>query len=162
MTTLAVPRWTVVAAHLVPLVTLPAALWRLPVAFGSSMGTDAQVGGVGESFYILALSGVTEALALLTLGLVRPWGERVPTWIPAIGGRRVPTLAAVVPAAVGAVLLTAIWAYAFRNGLALEDLEFTSEAWHIVLIAAYAPLLLWGPLLGLVTYAYWKRRRPRP
>jgi hypothetical protein len=28
----------------------------------------------------------------------------------------------------------------------------------LVAVAAYAPLLLWGPLLGAVTVSYWKRR----
>ena len=36
-----------------------------------------------ESVYVLSLSLITEAVALLTLGLVRPWGERAPAWIPA-------------------------------------------------------------------------------
>jgi hypothetical protein len=151
-------RWAVTAAHLVPLVTLPAALWRLPVAFGSEMGTGAHVELGWESVYILGLSVVTEALALLTLGLVRPWGERPPAWLPAIGGRRVPPLAAIVPAALGALMLMALWGYAFRDALAMPELEFTHEAWHVVLIAAYSPLLLWGPLLALVTFAYWQRR----
>jgi hypothetical protein len=29
----------------------------------------------------------------------------------------------------------------------------------LVAVVAYAPLLLWGPLLGGVTISYWKRRR---
>ena len=29
----------------------------------------------------------------------------------------------------------------------------------LVAVAAYAPLLLWGPLLGAVTISYWRRRR---
>jgi hypothetical protein len=28
-------------------------------------------------------------------------------------------------------------------------------------VLAYAPLLLWGPLLAAVTLAYWQRRRDR-
>jgi hypothetical protein len=31
----------------------------------------------------------------------------------------------------------------------------------LVAVAAYAPLLLWGPLLGGVTMSYWRRRRRR-
>ena len=38
-----------------------------------------------ESVYIIALTLVTEAAALLTLGFVRPWGERLPGWIPLLG-----------------------------------------------------------------------------
>ncbi|GAA2842698.1 hypothetical protein GCM10010505_77190 [Kitasatospora aburaviensis] len=31
-----------------------------------------------------------EGLTLLTLGLVRPWGEVTPRWIPLIGGKLLP------------------------------------------------------------------------
>ncbi len=37
----------------------------------------------------MSLSLVGEAVALVSLGLVRPWGERVPRWILVLGGRRV-------------------------------------------------------------------------
>lgn len=37
-TALAVPRWADRLAHLIPLMTLPSGLWRLGLAFGSSMG----------------------------------------------------------------------------------------------------------------------------
>ncbi len=88
-----VPRWASVAAHLVAFTTLPSALWRLPLVFGFSMGalepSGAPVHVTGwESVYILGLSVVSEAAALLTLGLVKPWGERAPQWFPLIGGRR--------------------------------------------------------------------------
>ena len=125
-----VPRWANRAAHLVPLVTLPAALWRLPLVFGFSMGaletSGAEVHVTGwESLYILSLSLVTEAAALLTLGLVRPWGERAPRWIPFLGGRRLRPMAVIVPAALGALLLTAIWGYAFRDFPGMDQLEFS-------------------------------------
>ena len=157
-----VPRWANRAAHLVPLVTLPAALWRLPIVFGFSLGaleSGAEVHVRGwESAYILALSLVTEALALLTLGLVRPWGERAPTWIPFLGGRRLRPMAVIVPAALGALLLTAIWGYAFRDFPGMDQLEFSHTGWKVLLVAAYLPLLAWGPLLAAVTYGYYRRR----
>jgi hypothetical protein len=31
-----------------------------------------------------------------------------------------------------------------------------------LMTAAYAPLLAWGPLLGVATLAYWLRRRRQP
>ena len=157
------PHWAVRAAHLVPLTTLPSALWRLPLALGFSMGllepdgAPAHVTG-WQSVYVLSLSAITEAAALLTLGLVRPWGERAPAWIPLIGGRRIPPLAVVVPAAIGTVMLALIWGFAFRDFPAMNGLEFTHTGWKVVLIVAYAPLLAWAPLLGAVTYAYYRRR----
>jgi hypothetical protein len=157
-----VPRWATVAAHMVPLVTLPAALWRLPLVFGFSMGTvengaAVHVGG-WESLYVLSLSVVSEAAALLTLGLVRPWGERAPDWFPLIGGRRVAPMAAIVPAAIGAVMLALIWGYAFRDFPGMDKLEFSHSGWKVLLIAAYLPLLAWAPLLAAVTYGYYRRR----
>lgn len=62
---------------------------------------DVTVGDGG--WYLLLLSGLSMGLALLTLGLVHDWGERVPGWVPLLGGRTVPTRAAVFPAAAGAV-----------------------------------------------------------
>jgi len=39
------------------------------------------------------------------------------------------------------------------------DNPMTLHDWHSALIwAAYAPLVLWGPLLGWLTVAYWRRR----
>jgi hypothetical protein len=29
----------------------------------------------------------------------------------------------------------------------------------LLAVIAYAPLLMWGPMLGAVTISYWKRRR---
>jgi hypothetical protein len=153
-----VPRWAVVAAHLVPLTTLPSALWRIPLSFGFPMGMVGVHLQWWEPYYIVALSLVTEGAALLTLGLVRPWGERVPRRVPLLGGRRVPPLAAVVPAALGAVALQLIWAYAFRDFPDLGSFHFTHEGWKLLLVGCYAPLLLWAPLLAAVTVSYYRRR----
>jgi hypothetical protein len=59
-----------------------------------------------EGPYILSLTLASEALALLTFGLVRPWGAVVPAWIPFLGGRRVPAMAAVIAASLGAFTVT--------------------------------------------------------
>jgi hypothetical protein len=157
------PAWATRAAHLVSLVVLPAGLWRLGIAAGFSMGMDeADTAGLPgwQSLSIASLSIVTEALALLTLGLVRPWGERVPRWIPFIGGRWIPPKPVVVVAGAGAVALALIWGFAFRDP-DLSGLDFTSAGWRALFLACYVPLLAWAPLLGAVTYAY-HRRRCRP
>ncbi len=157
-----VPRWATIAAHLVPLVTLPSALWRLGLVLGFSMGmvdggAEVQVGG-WESVYIVGLSVVSESVALLTLGLVRPWGERAPAWFPFIGGRRLRPSAVIAPAAIGAVMLACIWAFAFRDFPDVGTIEYTHPGWHALLVACYTPLMLWAPLLGAVTWAYYRRR----
>lgn len=83
-----VPRWAVLAAHAVPLVTLPSGLWRLALVAGLPVTQDAELGSMnfGESVYVVSLSVVSELLAFLTLGLVRSWGEVFPGGCPSWAG----------------------------------------------------------------------------
>src|SRR5262245_26302810 len=79
-------RWADVVAHLIPLTVLPSGLWRVALAFGlgvGAVGTAPPVGG--ERVYIVCLSLVSEGAALLSFGLVRPWGEVLPRWLPLVG-----------------------------------------------------------------------------
>ena len=154
------PAWAVRVAHLIPLVVLPAGLWRIALVAGLPIGTPVDP-GPGESVYIVSLSLVSEGLALLALGLVRPWGEVFPGWLPLVGGRRVPPRFAVTAATAGAVALTLIWGYA-AWGVPVHgnDLGFTAPGFTL-LVACYAPLLLWGPLLLTLTWSY-HRRHPAP
>ncbi|MDA0564457.1 hypothetical protein LG943_08975 [Streptomonospora sp. S1-112] len=156
------PRWARRAAYAVPLVVLPATLWRLPLVFSEEAGP-------GEAAYVVLLSVVSELLAFTAVGMVAGWGERFPRWVPWLRGRRVPTPVAVFPASVGAVLLTALWTWIFAAhfaGLTLRgdpipaDYPTQAGGWQAaVFYACYLPLLLWGPLLAAVTWAYWRRRR---
>lgn len=161
------PRWAVWAAHAVPLALVPSSVWRIAQGFGVDVGFTGQL---AEDFaapgwitpYVIVLSLVTEGLALLTLGLVRPWGERLPRWLPLVGGRRVPIPAAVVPAMLGATAVTAVtvigavfWNGPENNG----SPEAPQGLAGLVMTACYAPLLLWGPLLAAVTVSYHRRRR---
>lgn len=162
-----VPRWAWVAAHIVPLTTVPSGLWRLALGLGVPVGFSGELAELYAAPgwitpYVIVLSLLAEGLALLTLGLVEPWGERVPERVPRIGGRPIPTLAAVVPAALGAVLITtinwtsaAMWFGPENNG----DPDAPHGFAGFVMAASYAPLLAWGPLLGAVTVAYYVRRR---
>jgi hypothetical protein len=157
----------VTAAHLVPLTTLPSGLWRLALGVGIPVGFHGELAELYAAPgwitpYVIALSVLAEAAALLTLGLVKPWGEQVPSWVPRLAGRRIPTLAVVVPAALGAAAVTFInWTSAMmwfgpeNNG----DPDAPHGLAGFVMAAAYAPMLAWGPLLGAVTIAYYRRRR---
>ena len=159
-------RWAVAAAYLAPIVTLPSGLWRFGLVFGASMGVvmDGERMTVGgwEIAYVIGLSVVAEATALLTIGLVRPWGERAPAWMPLIGGRRVPPGPVVAVALLGSLALTYIWVGA---ALAYAGNEFgdgfAGSGWEALFVAAYAPLLAWGPLVAAVTFDYWRRRSDR-
>lgn len=164
------PRWAIWAARAVPLCVLPSALWRVALVAGLA-GEDTSGMPSGERAYILGLSTVSMGLALLTLGLVLPWGETVPRWIPLLGGRRIPAPAVVASAMSGAVAIIALCAYAVLNAMfhfveppepAIGEKSYGfpesgPALWF--LIACYAPLTAWGPLLGAVTIAYHRRRR---
>ncbi|MEU6039276.1 hypothetical protein ABZ801_28125 [Actinomadura sp. NPDC047616] len=174
-----VPRWARIAAYAVPFTVLPSSVWRIAVCtFHAPIvdGVDAQGSGnlpwwLPLEVYVILLSVVSELLAFTAVGLVARWGEVFPRWVPVLRGRRVPPLAAVVPAALGATVLTALWTVSWGNALFQRDLYgrpiddgfsslFDPGHWQGVLaLAAYLPLLLWGPLLGLLTVAYWRRRR---
>jgi hypothetical protein len=173
-----VPRWARNAAYAVPYTVLPASLWRIALGtfhmpigragIGSGI-TPSGVPGVPIGLYVIVLSVISEMLAFSAVGLVSTWGEVFPRWIPVLSGRRVPTLAAVVPAALGAVVLTLLWtwvAVSFSLGMRINGRPLGSDSvlsfddWKgLVAVIAYAPLLLWGPLLAAVTIGYWKRRR---
>ncbi len=153
-----VPRWAVVAAHTVPWITLPSGLWRLALVAGLPVAKLA-VPNWGQGLYIVMLSVVSEALALLTLGLVREWGEVVPGWVPLIGGQRVRPAAAVTAALAGAAGLTLILGWAFYAQIAdLGDGPIGNAAQQALLLVCYLPLIAWPPLLVAVTVAYHRRR----
>ena len=164
MTEQPVPRWADRLAHVIPFLVLPSGLWRLGLVAGSSMGMlDDTVGrctstGIGEAVYIVFLTLFSEAVALTAFGMVRPWGEVVPRWIPFIGGRRVAPYAAIIPATLGGLSLIAIWTYGFRDVFSDEFLPFSSDAAAVLMISCYAPLNLWGPALLVLTWAYYRRR----
>ncbi|MEV7989459.1 hypothetical protein [Micromonospora sp. NPDC085948] len=159
-----VPHWARVAAYVIPFTVLPSGLWRLPVAFRDGVGFDGRV-------YVVCLSIVAELIAFTAVGLVAGWGERFPRWIPWLGGRRVPTPAALIPATLGATVLTVLWTSAFIQIFAGVTMRGTplpadfptqrGEGEAAIFYACYLPLLLWGPLLAAVAYAYYRRRQGR-
>lgn len=158
-----VPRWAEVVAHAIPLVLLPQCLWRLPFAFGFQMGLDVDkaMPALWISIpYVFTLSIVTEALALLSFGLVRGWGEVAPSWLPFMGGKRVNPYAAITTATVGALAVTAFWMPLALSwfGVVDDGAGFTGQGWNVLATICIAPGMLWGPLLLALTYGYWKRR----
>lgn len=157
------PRWAVWAAHLTTLVVLPSGLWRIALVLGYPSGYReadfAQFETPSVKIWMLTLSVLCELLAFLTIGLVRPWGEVVPRWIPLIGGRPVHPLAATVPAAFGALALTVLWGSV--PGWWTHPHADVTDTGSLVVGILYQPLVLWGPLLAAVTVSYYRRRRRR-
>ncbi|GGX32994.1 hypothetical protein GCM10010341_62890 [Streptomyces noursei] len=111
----------------------------------------------------MGLSVLTEALALLTVGLVSGWGEVFPRWVPFLGGRRVPPLAAVIPATLGGLVLVALWdpmPLAWFGLLGFHEVGFTNGWWKLLAHVCISPVMVWGPIVLALTYAYYERRRP--
>lgn len=165
-----VPRWVDRLAHLTAWITIPSGIWRILLGLGIPMGFSAQVlrdydmPGWG-TLYVIGLSVTAESAALLTLGLVRGWGEVFPRWIPLLGGRRVPISFAVALATLGVVALLWVWTPltqdlpgVWGDSVFGGDLG-PSGGWAVLMAACYLPLLLWAPMLAVVTAAYWWRRR---
>lgn len=167
-----VSRRVKIAAYVVPFLVLPSSLFRFKVAFTGpvcdpELSTGTYTAGFGENLYIIALSLLSMGAAFLTFGLVQRWGEVFPRWIPGVGGRQVLVLGAVIPAAFGVLFLgsTSLWQVA----ITVLDIENPSQdkscvfpqsgPAEVALTLAYLPLLAWGPLLAIVTVAYYKRRR---
>ncbi|MEV6330273.1 hypothetical protein [Streptomyces sp. NPDC051909] len=150
------PRWAVIAAHAVPLLVLPAGLWRLALGFGlpvaeSSPYLNAEPATLA---YMIGLTVLGELLAYLTLGLVRPWGE-------VFLGRRVDARLATGAALVGSagLFLAVGWSvYAEVAGLAAGDLTVLTPAQQALFLGCYLPLAAWPVLLAAVAVAYHRRR----
>ncbi|MBD0691297.1 hypothetical protein [Streptomyces sp. CBMA123] len=160
------PRWAQLAAKAAALSTVPSGLWRIAFGFGLPAGfTGATAAAYAAhqpgwgTVYCVALSCLAEALAFLTVGLVRPWGLVAPRRIPLIGGRRIPPLTAIVPALLGSVALTILGMEGLFGRWAhnLAEPDSPRGAAAVVMTLAYLPLVAWGPLLGAVTVDYARR-----
>jgi hypothetical protein len=83
----------------------------------------------------------------LTLGLIRPWGEVFPRWMPGLAGRRVPITAAALPGGLIAVTLvfSAVPMLVLGRGQSLGDQ---------ILGAIAFPCWYWGPALALAVWGY--------
>ncbi|AEM85569.1 hypothetical protein [Streptomyces violaceusniger] len=161
MTAAPVPSWARRVAAAALWASAPSALWRLAVVLGVPLGlAESEYDSMlipGWGYLVVPLlSAFQEALAFLTLGLVRPWGEVWPGWIPGLRGRRIPVYAAVVPAALGALACT-IYGVLFMWTTLHADMEITRWGEWLMNVC-YVPLVAWGPLLAVVTVHYYRRR----
>ena len=162
------PRWAVRTAHAILLIVLPSTIWRAAMALGVYVGysdevlrTDYRSPGWG-TVYMLGLCVLAEVAAFMAMGLVRDWGIVAPRWIPFMGGKPVNPRAAVTAASIGAGLLTLLWVYQVFVAVLVEANMGLTGGYAAVMLACYAPLLLWGPLLAAVTWSYYRRTRVSP
>ncbi len=105
----------------------------------------------------LLLGGAAALGGVLTIGLVRPWGEVFPRWVPGWAGRPVPVGAAAVPGGVVAAVLC-VSAAPMLVSMLTSDLSPTEKALSVVLF----PFWVWGPALALAVWGYVGHRRRQP
>jgi len=167
-----VPRWAAVAVVLIPLTVLPSSVWRIAVVWFLPPEGGAGAGDLPSwlpiEVWVLALSIGSELLAGSAFVLVAGWGEVFPRWVPGVGGKEVPVALVAGPAIMGATVLTMVTVAAAVTGASGRNVRgeplppdyplHFRDLGGIVSVAAYAPLLLWGPLLAAAAVAYWRRR----
>ncbi|MEI8407549.1 MULTISPECIES: hypothetical protein [unclassified Kribbella] len=146
--------WATIVAVLCP---MPYALLRMTWLLPNPIGFDAGELNAepGMKLFGLGLGLIALTSGIVTLGLVRPWGEVWPRWIPFVAGRPVPIKAAVIPGAVAGTLLLV-------SSASLISLLWSSDASiaENLLSLLILPFPLWGAAVGLATAAYYYRRRP--
>lgn len=93
---------------------------------------------------------------VLTIGLIRPWGERFPRWMPGVGGRRVPIAAAAVPGGIvaGVLCLCAV-------PMLVLPLAADGRMGGWLEMTLVLPLWFWGPMLAFAVWGYVEHRRQR-
>lgn len=153
-------------AYAIPVCVFPSSLWRLIEV----VPNEACHKAAWEPYYIAMLSLVSMAASVLCVGLVRRWGEVVPNWVPVVCGRSLPVGAVTAAASTGIAALAVV-----AGSVVLSEIfdfrEPPVESQHMLgclpppdrpeyalIVAAYAPLPLWLPLLVIVTVAYYRRR----
>lgn len=129
-------------------------LWAVGIPFGlrAQDYTEGVRVGMWHSGLALAIAGIMGAL--LTLGLVQKWGERLPRWTGPLAGRRVPILLATIPATIVALAL-------FTGGMGLIRAVLAGGVGlehNWVTIGPTLLFPLWALALGWATYAYRARR----
>jgi hypothetical protein len=161
----------------IQLSVLPSSVWRI-LAFTFHVPLWSGEVGNGElpawiplELYVVLLSLFSEAVAFTAFGLVCRWGEVWPRWMPRLRGKRIPPLAAIVPAATGALLLTVLWTWTSAMAVIGRDVQgrpqhdsgLTWDTWQgTTMLLVYLPLMLWGPLLAALTVHYGRRRLSGP
>lgn len=167
-------RWARWAGWFCLLGLLPSALWRITMLAGLP-GVDT---GFAEAelyrsdavtvAYVLGLDAAQLVFGGLCLGLVRPWGERLPAWVPGLGGRVIHRAVPTVLGGVGALLLYVIMGELLITfgGVWLGLTEGWTPAAAMspgqatILGVAYTPFFLWPVALTVALVGYWRRRSP--
>jgi hypothetical protein len=152
-------RWAVAVAVAVPIgYSLTRWAWALDIPLGVTREglhkEAAESPGIWLAGALLATMGAGGAL--LTVGLIRPWGEVYPRWIPYLRGKRVRPRTAIIPASAVSLLVTSA-GLMYVRWLVLGRIDLTADTWGLFVPEFFWPL--WGGALGTATLAYHLRRR---
>ncbi|GIN70329.1 hypothetical protein J14TS2_08040 [Bacillus sp. J14TS2] len=162
-------QWSKWITYLAVFAPLPYVMTRYAWALGIPIGVDGEF--LQDFTAINPVHHTTEWVlgslcvggALLTLGLIQPWGEQFPAWFPLFNGKRVPILLAVIPAMITAIAITSAGTVftssfiAYKFQIVSVDNILLEQAWGTI-----GPMLTWipwGVALGLAAIAYYYRRR---
>lgn len=158
------PRWAKATTYTAAVLALPYAVVRVSWALGIPLGTSGEGldewSGLERLGVALVFGGLPTIGAVLTIGLVRRWGERFPRWIPVLRGRRVPIWFAVVPGLLAATMIIQM-GLRFTPGTALDIVtaEYAWSDWGASLPGLF--ILPWGIALTAAVYGYAVRRLHR-
>jgi hypothetical protein len=142
--------------------TVVAALGPVPYALARATWLTPwpQFGGPVETLtpeirlWGLLLGGAAALGAVLTVGLIRPWGEVFPGWMPGLAGRSVPIRAAAIPGGIVAALVT-LAAVPMLAAMLSGDLAVGDKVLSVLLF----PFSIWGPALALAVWGYVAHRK---
>lgn len=80
--------------------------------------------------------------------------------LPRLGGRRIPPAAAIVPATLGGLFLTALGIHWLHQAVTVGAAAWSyDEGWDGLAMTVSGLMNLWGPLFLVLAYAYYRRRR---
>lgn len=164
-------RWAKAASWGCLVCVLPSAGWRVAMLAGADTGfAEAEQfrSNTGLTGYVISLEVAQLTAATLCVGLASRWGERVPAWVPGLGGRRIHRLLPTVLGSLGALttagLLWPLLASFTGSWLGLTDAWTPDRAMdsgqRLVMWLCYGPLFLWPVLIMVAVAGYWRRREP--
>ncbi|WP_212743297.1 hypothetical protein [Brevibacterium sp. 2SA] len=143
--------------------------WRIALLAGVDVGfglADEVRFSAGAVVYVLGLEVLTLLVAVAGFGLIRPWGEVVPRWVPRLGGRTIPPLVPLIVGGIGTVvLLGLIGSVLVKFVLAWTGIvpgwtpdEGMSAGERAVLLACYIPFFVWPVAIAVALIGYGRRR----
>jgi hypothetical protein len=154
-----------VCARLALAAALPTVLWRVVIGLGGRLGTPASwraaehIPGSGTA-YMLVLSLLELAAALLTLLLAHPRGDRLPGWSPIAPATRVPAPLVAGLALAGAAVVVFLCVASVINWGDVDPFAGAPfSGWAALCWACYAAAPLWPIFLIATTFGYLRSHR---